>query len=107
MLRKWCRQILAALGHIHAQQKPGGGGGGAHGDLRLSNIFVNGETGDILLGHFRLASSTLDEDSLKRALRYAAPEALDDIGESCAGRRPGSGARVCVCKVQLADDSTL
>jgi len=43
--RKWCRQILAALSFMHAHGK-------THGDLRLSNIFINGETGNVLLGWF-------------------------------------------------------
>lgn len=107
--RKWCRQILAALSFMHAA-------GQTHGDLRLSNIFINGETGNVLLGSFVQqplldvaaaleasragggggggAGGTDGVDSedlsatLQRALRYAPPEF-----DPAAPQAPSQGGR--------------
>ena len=43
VVRKWCRQILGALDYLHSR-------GRVHGDVRLANVFINGETGNVLLG---------------------------------------------------------
>lgn len=66
VVRKWCRQILSGLQYMHNK-------GTAHGDLRLSNIYINGETGNVLLGNF-VVGQTYDSSSLIRILRYTAPE---------------------------------
>jgi WNK lysine deficient protein kinase len=70
VLRKWARQLLQALNHLHSQ-------GGVHGDLRLSNFFINGTTGNVLLGYFTVGMGvdvTVDGDDFERAIRYLPPE---------------------------------
>jgi len=70
VLRKWSRQLLQALNHLHNQ-------GAVHGDLRLSNFFINGTTGNVLLGYFTVGMGvdvTVDGDDFERAIRYLPPE---------------------------------
>jgi len=71
VIRKWCRQILSALGHLHAH-------GMSHGDVRLANVYINGETGNVLVGNFLPEEGgggrTVDTEALRRMLRYAPPE---------------------------------
>ena len=81
VVRKWCWQLLEGLGYMHAA-------GCAHGDLRLANVYINGETGNVLLGSFVLGGDVASGDpdgtggigadaaAAMRALQYAPPEAL-------------------------------
>lgn len=78
VIRKWCRQMLSALGYLHAH-------GVSHGDVRLSNIYINGETGNVLVGHF-LVGRTVDTEAIRRVLRYAAPETFSL--SSASGGKP-------------------
>ena len=73
VVRKWCRHILGGLEYMH-------NAGRAHGDLRLSNVFINGESGNVLLGSFGVGEVSDDGEQLRRTLRYAAPELLQGGG---------------------------
>jgi serine/threonine protein kinase len=68
-VRKWARQILSGLGHLHAR-------GRAHGDIRLGSVFINGETGNVLLGAFPQAAvvAAAEGEAARRIIRYAPPE---------------------------------
>ena len=74
VVRKWCRQILSGLIFLHeTHHRP-------HGDLRLSNIYINGETGNVLLGNFvvrrGLALSSPIDPNLPC---YEAPEVIQAL----------------------------
>ncbi len=81
VVRKWCRQLLTGLCHLHEAL------GKAHGDLRLANIYINGETGNVLLNNFNLlpeegggvsgGGGETHADALQRA-RFAPPGGFTD-----------------------------
>eukprot|EP01138_Halocafeteria_seosinensis_P002727 gb/GECG01002788.1/.p1 GENE.gb/GECG01002788.1/~~gb/GECG01002788.1/.p1 ORF type:complete len:667 (+),score=91.19 gb/GECG01002788.1/:1-2001(+) len=72
VVRKWCNQILDALEYLHTTQ------GQAHGDLRLDNIFINGESGNIRLGTFRMVSRSTRSGNPTEAGRFTPPEGDDN-----------------------------
>lgn len=67
-MRKWCSQILSALEYLHDTQNE------AHGDLRLDNIFINGESGNIRLGTFRMVARSTSSGNPTEAGRFTPPE---------------------------------
>lgn len=69
IVRKWCRQILEGLCYMHSLDPPL-----PHGDVRLGNIFINGETGDVRLGSFRWAARHTKSGTPTDAGRYLPPE---------------------------------
>jgi len=50
-VRKWARQILSGLAHLHTQVPPI-----VHGDLRCDKIYINGHSGEIKIGDLGLAT---------------------------------------------------
>ena len=50
-VRKWARQILAGLAHLHNQSPPI-----VHGDLRCDKIYINGHSGEIKIGDLGLST---------------------------------------------------
>lgn len=70
VVRKWCRQILSGLEYLHSL-------GRAHGDIRLGNVFIDGQSGNVLLGTLRVAAlehadgaaiAAGDDEALRAAL---------------------------------------
>lgn len=73
VIRKWAGQLLEALSFLHSLNR-------AHGDIRLSNIHINGETGNVLLGAFNLdPGRTTESSTMSRALLHMAPEFVTSI----------------------------
>ncbi|XP_021737572.1 probable serine/threonine-protein kinase WNK9 [Chenopodium quinoa] len=69
-IKNWCRQILSALHHLHTKHNIPV----VHRDLKLENIFVNGNVGRVKLGYFGFALHLDDE---KRYTGYdGIPETL-------------------------------
>jgi WNK lysine deficient protein kinase len=54
-VRKWARQILSGLAHLHGKEGPGGKPI-VHGDLRCDKIYINGHSGEIKIGDLGLAT---------------------------------------------------
>ncbi len=51
VLKNWCRQILSGLAYLHTRTPPI-----IHRDLKLDNIFVNGNNGQAKIGDLGLAT---------------------------------------------------
>ena len=119
VVRKWCRQILSGLEYLH-------GLGRAHGDIRLGNVFIDGQSGNVLLGTLRVAAlepaagvsiATGDDEALRAAL-YEPPNATTGGAATFAcdvwafglclleisTRRPPYGTYTRDALAQLAED---
>uniref|UniRef100_A0A803MTB0 non-specific serine/threonine protein kinase n=1 Tax=Chenopodium quinoa TaxID=63459 RepID=A0A803MTB0_CHEQI len=69
-IKNWCRQILTALHHLHTKHNVPV----VHRDLKIENIYVNGNVGRVKLGYFGFALHLDDE---KRYTGYdGIPETL-------------------------------
>ena len=51
VIRRWCRQILSGLHHLHSYTPPI-----IHRDLKCDNIFINGTKGDLRIGDLGLST---------------------------------------------------
>ncbi|KAI4296018.1 hypothetical protein L6164_036008 [Bauhinia variegata] len=75
-IKKWCRQILWGLEYLH-QHEPCI----IHRDINCSNIFINGNLGQIKIGDFGLATA-LEGNHRARAMigtsEFMAPELYED-----------------------------
>ncbi|XP_056691312.1 serine/threonine-protein kinase WNK8-like [Spinacia oleracea] len=70
--KNWCRQILQGLDYLHTRDPPI-----AHRDVKLLNIFVDGNTGIVKLGDFGFARFIEPGTSLNNCVgspMYMAPE---------------------------------
>ncbi|KNA20380.1 hypothetical protein SOVF_053040 [Spinacia oleracea] len=77
-IKNWCRQILQGLDYLHSHNPPI-----IHRDVKLENIFINGDTGIVKLGNFNLAMF-LDEEysgDTYNSPEFTAPEVNE--GEAC------------------------
>ncbi|KAA0155451.1 hypothetical protein FNF29_01825 [Cafeteria roenbergensis] len=73
VVKKWCRQILSGLQHLHVTT------GRLHGDVRLNNIFMNSVTGDVRLGYLDVEhtlGSASGGGTSSATAAYAAPEGV-------------------------------
>ena len=52
IIKRWCKSILEALVYLHGQTPPV-----IHRDMKCSNIFVNGATGELLVGDFGISTT--------------------------------------------------
>ena len=59
VLKKWCKQILEGLYHLHSMEPPK-----VHGDVRCDNIYIDAETGNVRLGNFSLMRPS-EEDPIR------------------------------------------
>ena len=50
-IKNWSRQILKGLSHMHHELQPPV----IHRDVKLDNIFINGNSGDVKIGDLGLA----------------------------------------------------
>ncbi|KAI7997160.1 Serine/threonine-protein kinase WNK1 [Camellia lanceoleosa] len=53
-VKHWCRQILKGLLYLHSHDPPV-----IHRDLKFDNIFINGNQGEVKIGHRGLAATVL------------------------------------------------
>eukprot|EP01083_Nonionella_stella_P102234 290666_1 len=75
VVKKWCRQILHAVHYLHTRSPPV-----LHRDLKCDNIFINGNTGDILIGDLGLSTERVGTmiQSVLGTPEFMAPELYDE-----------------------------
>ena len=72
VIKKWCKQILNGLQFLHSKDI-------VHRDLKCSNIFVNSNTGNIVIGDLGLAKKLAPKlHSVIGTPEYMAPEMFED-----------------------------
>jgi WNK lysine deficient protein kinase len=72
VIKKWCKQILEGINFLHQQHI-------AHRDLKCNNIFINSNTGDILIGDLGLAKKRYTQfHSTIGTPEYMAPEMYEE-----------------------------
>ncbi|XP_021842017.1 probable serine/threonine-protein kinase WNK6 [Spinacia oleracea] len=71
-IKNWCRQILNGLHYLHTRDPPI-----AHRDVKLMNVFVDGNSGTVKLGDFGMARLIEPESTVYTCcgtILYMAPE---------------------------------
>jgi WNK lysine deficient protein kinase len=74
VLKKWCAQLLDGISFLHSKNI-------IHRDIKCNNIFINGTTGNIVIGDFgiaRVVSSEGNASSILGTPEYMAPEIYDE-----------------------------
>ncbi len=73
IIKKWCKQILYGLDYLHDNDI-------IHRDIKCDNIFINGNTGNILIGDFGLARKMMDSKAhtVLGTPAFMAPEIYDE-----------------------------
>ncbi|EXB56657.1 putative serine/threonine-protein kinase WNK11 [Morus notabilis] len=76
-LKKWAKQILVGLNHLHSQQPRV-----IHRDLNLSNVFIDGHNGRVRIGDFGLAAVAKSKNEVLRSVvgtpEFMAPEIYEE-----------------------------
>eukprot|EP00808_Paulinella_micropora_P000266 g74725.t1 len=74
IVKKWARQILEGLAFLHSQKPPI-----VHRDLKLDNIYINSNTGEIRIGDFGLAACICrgNEKTVMGSPEFMAPELFE------------------------------
>lgn len=71
VIKKWCKQILDGINFLHQQNI-------VHRDLKCNNIFINSNTGNIIIGDLGLAKRIRTNlHSVIGTPEYMAPEMFD------------------------------
>ena len=73
VIKKWCAQILEGIDFLHEQKI-------AHRDLKCNNIFINSNTGNIIIGDLGLAKQRgTNFHSVIGTPEYMAPEMYEGV----------------------------
>ncbi|XP_078435558.1 putative serine/threonine-protein kinase WNK11 [Wolffia australiana] len=76
-IKKWCRQILTGLEYLHTQQPCI-----IHRDLNCSNLFVNGNLGQVKIGDLGLAAIVEEQNCMAHSMlgtpEFMAPEIYEE-----------------------------
>jgi len=71
VIKKWCKQILTGIKYLHDNNI-------IHRDIKCDNIFINGHTGNVLIGDFGLARKICNIDKKTHTIlgtpEFMAPE---------------------------------
>ena len=71
VIKKWCKQILTGIKYLHDNNI-------IHRDIKCDNIFINGHTGNVLIGDFGLARKVCNTDKKANTIlgtpEFMAPE---------------------------------
>uniref|UniRef100_A0A7S1T5I3 Protein kinase domain-containing protein n=1 Tax=Compsopogon caeruleus TaxID=31354 RepID=A0A7S1T5I3_9RHOD len=76
VIRRWGLNILSAIDYLHNLTPPV-----VHRDLKCSNIFVNGNTGEVKVGDLGLACERLDNKRCQTVIgtpEFMSPELFDE-----------------------------
>lgn len=76
VIRRWSLNILSAIAYLHEREQPI-----IHRDLKCSNIFVNGNTGEVKLGDLGLACERRGENAHHTVIgtpEFMSPELFDE-----------------------------
>ena len=76
---KWIRQIIDGISYLHSQNI-------IHRDLKLDNIFINSDTGNILLADFGLSKKITSKTKASSCIgtpEYMAPEIYSGDYDKC------------------------
>ncbi|VFQ79032.1 unnamed protein product [Cuscuta campestris] len=80
-IKKWARQILQGLHYLHSQNPPV-----IHRDVKCDNIFINGNSGEVKIGDFGLATMMMQPTarSVVGTAEFMAPELYDEEYDNLA-----------------------
>ncbi|CAF0858252.1 unnamed protein product [Rotaria sordida] len=75
VIKKWCRQILKGLSHLHGRNPPV-----IHRDLKCDNIFISSTNGCVKIGDLGLATFKTQTfaKSMRGTMEFMAPEMFDE-----------------------------